>query len=310
MQYNYSLQEIYQVKTSRILIIILLLIGIFIGISFYPKPIQSEVNVCLHLSDYDNQTTPFLIDLRVSWVRTDWTTPDESMRNYSQDLQDNNISLLAIIDHKTFGYQIPSLVEWNRTITELATSEDFRSTDAVEIWNEPNSNLSDSSVEPEFYYEMLKSAYTIIKNYTTIPVVFAGVSPNVSGWKTYLNTVFAYGDTQNYFDYMGIHLYDDTTTNLEHLQFVKGLTSKPIWLTETGQPSETDGYTEATQAEYLRSVYSTLEPHVDKIFIYELRDGTGATHDKENYFGLLTLEITKKEAYDTVWKISRNQEKK
>ena len=278
-----------------------------VAISFYPKPTGSEVNVCLHLEDTDNQTISFLLDLKVSWVRTDWTTPDESMRNYSRDLQDNNINLLAIIDHKTFGNQIPSMEEWNRTITELATSEDFRNTDAVEIWNEPNSA---SYVEPKVYYEMLKSAYTIIKNYTTIPVVFAGVSPNVSGWKTYLNTVFAYGDTQNYFDYMGIHLYDDTTTNLEHLQFVKGLTPKPIWLTETGQPSETDGYTEATQAEYLRSVYSTLEPHVDKIFIYELRDGRWATLDKENYFGLLTLEKTKKEAYDTVWKISRNQEKK
>ncbi len=239
----------------------MLLVGIcIVTIYFYHKPAESEVNVCLHLSDYNNQTISFLLDLRVSWVRTDWTTPDESMRNYSQDLQDNNINLLAIIDHKTFGYRIPTLEEWNRTITELVTSEDFRNTDAVEIWNEPNSDSFESSIEPEVYYEMLKSAYAIIKNYTTIPVVFAGVSPNVPGWKTYLSTVFAFDDTQDYFDYMGIHLYDDTTTNLEHLQFVKALTSKPIWLTETGQPSETDGYTEATQAEYLRSVYSTLEP--------------------------------------------------
>ncbi len=289
------------------------IVGVFIGQSFYPKPLENEIGVCLHLSDYDNQTISYLIDLKVGWVRTDWEiTSEYSISNYSQTLQNNNINLLAIIDHKTFGYKIPSLEEWKKTITELATSEDFRNTDAIEIWNEPNSDAFDSAVEPEVYYEMLKSAYAIIKNYTTIPVVFAGVSPNALNhdWQAYLTTVFAHGDTEDYFDYMGIHLYDNMTRNLNIVQFVKGLTSKPIWLTETGKPSASLNFTEIGQAEYLSYVYITIKPLVSKIFFYELRDGRWAPDEKENYFGLLTFEGSKKEAYYILWNVNRIQENK
>jgi len=302
-------------KALWILIVVMLLLGAFaVAYLYYPEAEESLVNVCLHWEDYDPQNTmPYLVDLGVGWVRTDWLlTPDNPMRNYSQDLQDHNIKLLAIIDHKTFDYQIPTLEEWKETITEIVTSEDFRNVDAVEIWNEPNSDAFDSYIEPDVYFEMLKSAYAIIKEHTNIPVVFAGVSPNVEGWQTYLNAVFAHNDTQDYFDYMGLHFYDgNMTTNLDTLEFVESLTSKPIWLTETGQPSATGDYTEAKQAEYLSSVYSTFEPLVSKIFIYELRDGNGETvPERENYFGLLTFEETKKPAYDIVWNISRNQENK
>ena len=295
-------RRLTRLKTLWILIVLVLVIGLcFLAYSYYSKPVEGEVNVCSHLSDFDSQTISYLIDLRVRWVRTDWMiTADNSMRNYSQILQDNNISLLAIIDINTFGNQSLTLEEWNNTVTEVVNSEGFNNTDAVEIWNEPNSI---AFVQPETYYEMLKSAYTIIKNYTAIPVVFAGVSPNVPNWQTYLTAVFAYDDVQDYFDYMGIHLYDDMATNLNTLQFVKGLTSKQIWLTETGKPTENND--ETVQAEYLRSIYSTFKPLVSKIFIYELKDGYGASPEKENHFGLLTLEGTKKEAYEVIWNIGR-----
>jgi hypothetical protein len=289
-------------KTHWILIVLVLVIGLWIiAYSYYPKPAENEVNVCLHLSDYGCSTISCLTDLRVRWVRTDWiVASDDSMRGYSQDLQDNNINLLAIIDNNTLCNQNFTFEEWNNTIAEIVNSEGFNNTDAVEIWNEPNSN---AFVQPETYYKMLKSAYTIIKNYTTIPVVFAGVSPNVPNWQTYLTAVFAYNDTQDYFDYMGIHLYDDMATNLNTLQFVKDLTSKPVWLTETGKPTENND--EKVQAAYLHSVYYTFKPLVSKIFIYELKDGYGASPEKENHFGLLTIEGTKKEAYEVIWKIGR-----
>jgi hypothetical protein len=128
------------------------------------------------------------------------------------------------------GNQI-NLKEWNETVIDIVNSEGFSNTDAVEICNEPNN--PDYLIPPETYYEMLKGAYVIVKNYTRIPVVFAGVSPNFGGWQDYLNGVYAQEDTENYFDYMGIHFYyDDMETNLDVLQFVRGLTSKAIWLTE------------------------------------------------------------------------------
>jgi len=262
----------------------------------------------MHIQDFDNQTIFYLTDLRVDWVRMDWDTSSESLNNYSQSLQDNNINLLAIIDHKTFGYKVPTLEEFNATITDLVSSEEFRNIDAVEIWNEPNSDAFDSAVEPGLYYEMLKMAYTIIKDHSNIHVVFAGLSPNAvtHNWQTYLTEVFAHNDSEAYFDYMGVHLYDNLTRNGDILQFVKGLTSKPIWVTETGKPSAFEGNTEQGQAEYLSYVYITAKPLVSKIFFYEFRDGEGPDPNTEYYFGLLTLDRTKKEAYQILWNINRD----
>jgi endo-1,4-beta-mannosidase len=269
--------------------------------SYYPQPAEKGVNVCLHLSDCGCSTISYLTELEVKGVRTDWVVADDSsMRDYSQRLQDSNINLLAIVNMSTFGDQI-SLKEWNETVTYIVTSEGFNNTDTIEVGNEPNND--EYYIPPETYYEMLKSAYAIIKNYTDIPVVFAGVSPNVPGWQNYLNAVFAYDNIQDYFDYMGIHLYEDMETNLETLQFVKNLTDKPIWITETGKPSMNND--EAAQAEYVSSVYETFEPLVDEIFIYELYDNSGLDPDWCNYFGLLTVNGTQKEAYRVVCDINR-----
>ena len=179
------------------------------------------------------------------------------MRDYSQNLEDNEINFLAIIDINTFNQTIPTLEEWKKTVIEIVASEDFKNTDAVEIWNEPNGS---AYIQPENYSEMLKTAYAIIKNLRAIPIVLAGVSPNCGDWQSYLNTVFANDDIENYLDYVGIHFYDDMQTNLNTLEFVKGLTTKPIWLTETGKPSATEDNTEAIQAQYVNSIYSTFEP--------------------------------------------------
>jgi hypothetical protein len=284
-----------------IVALILLLMMSLLTYSYYSIPAENEVNVCLHLSDYGCSTISYLNELGVKCVRTDWLlTEDNSMRDYSQKLQDNNINLLAIINMSTYD-QI-DLGEWNETVTAIVNSAGFNNTDAVEICNEPNNSAY--FIPAETYYEMLKSAYTIIKNYTEIPVVFAGVSPNIDVWQDYLNTVFAHDDVEDYFDYMGIHFYyGDMEENFSVLQFVEGLTSKPIWLTETGKPS-TDNYDETWQAEYLSSIYSTFKPLVSKIFIYELKDNPAHSNDPEGHFGLLTVEGAQKEAYWVVCDIN------
>jgi len=285
-------------KALWIIIVLTLLVGIsLLTHSYYPKPAENEVNVCLHLSDYGCSTISYLNELGVKWVRTDWLTDDDSIRDYSQKLQDNNINLLAIVNMSKFD-QI-NLIEWNETLTDIVSSEGFNNTDAVEICNEPNAK---AYIPPEIYYEMLKSAFTIIKNYTAIPIVFAGVSPNFPNWQEYLNLIFAHDDIQDYFDFMGIHFYDDMENNKNALQFVKNLTRKSIWLTETGKPSINND--QKGQAEYISSVYSTFKPLVSKIFIYELNDNQGLLPPKENEFGLLTIEGTEKEAYWVVCDIN------
>ena len=285
--------------------ILILLIGVcVVAYSYYPKPAENEVNICVHLSDYGCSTFSHLTELGVGWVRTDWVvTEDNSMRDCSQNLEDNNINLLAIANMSKFGSQIV-LGEWTEIVIGIVTSEGFSNVDAVEICNEPNNG--DYFIPPETYYEMLKSAYSIVKNYTGIPVVFAGVSPHWDDWKGYLNTVFAHDDVEDYFDFMGIHFYyNHMEKNLDVLQFVDSLTTKPIWVTETGKPSEKENYNEAFQAKYLELVCSTFKPLVDKIFIYELKDNPNLPDDPEGHFGLLTVDGIQKEAYWVVCDINR-----
>jgi hypothetical protein len=276
---------------------LILIVGVsVVAYSFFLKPVENEVNVCLHLSDYGCSTISQLKELGVGWTRTDWIVNASGlMSDYSQRLQDNGINLLTIIDVNTFCNQNFTIEEWKGNIAEIVNSEGFNNTDAVEVWNEPNAG---AYLPPDIYYEMLKSAYVIIKNCSDIHVVFAGDSPNVDGWQDYLNTVFAFGDPENYFDCMGIHFYDDMQTNFDTLRFVEDLTTKPIWLTEAGKPLMNDD--EKGQAEYLSSVYSTFKTLVDKIFIYELKDNKGLSPDKENHFGLLTIDGKQKEAYQVV----------
>jgi hypothetical protein len=295
-----------QSRTIYLLLTCLLILTTLTAYFFLAKPFNQEetsnieVNVCLHIWDYSNESISYLKDLNVKWVRTDWVlTSDNLMSDYASTIDENFINLLAIIDINTFDQQNPTLVEWNNTVTNLVSSEDFSSVDAVEIWNEPN---AEAYIPPTTYYEILKSAYVIIKNYTSAEVVFAGVSPNIDGWQNYLNEVFMNGDVENYFDYMGIHMYDVPQTNLSTLDFIQGLTSKPIWLTETGKPSENND--EKSQATYLSTIYETIAPKVAKVFIYELYDNQGLEPPKENYFGLLTIDGVKKEAYDIIKNLS------
>lgn len=286
----------------------LMLLIVFSIIAYYYPRIEKyspeEVNVCLHIWDYCNNTISFFDDLRVRWVRTDWINLS-IMKVYSQALQDNSINLLTIIDINTFNQKKPTLEEWNKSLTEFILSDGFSDVDAVEIWNEPNSKSFDeiAYIEPDRYYEMLKSAYLIIKNYTDVEVVFSGISPNVDYWQDYLVDVFSHNDANDYFDVMGIHLYDDSNTNIDTLNFIKSLTLKPIWVTETGKPSNVSG--EEAQANYLISFYESISPLVDKIFIYEFLDNSGLIDDNENHFGLLTINGTKKQAYRRVWELAR-----
>ncbi len=92
---------------------------------------------------------------------------------------------------------------------------------------------------------------------------------------------------------------------MDVLQFVEDLTDKPIWVTETGKPSEKENYNEAFQAKYLELVCSTFKPLVNKIFIYELKDNPNLSNSKEGHFGLLTIDGTPKEAYWVVCDINR-----
>lgn len=116
-------------------IILIVLAGAF-AYSYYPMVVENEVNVCMHLSDYNNETIGYLKDLNAKSVRTDWLIiPDNSMRDFSLKLQDNGINLLVIVDTNTWNHQDFTLAEWNKTLTQIANSAGLEATDAVEKIN-------------------------------------------------------------------------------------------------------------------------------------------------------------------------------
>lgn len=262
----------------------------------FATPLTPEINVCMHIDSFNYLTVADLKALNVSWVRIDWI-PGE-MANFMQAMHDSNINVLAIIDANTFNNQNITMDQWNSTVESIMQNSDANYVGAWEIWNEPNNpTWPQAYFTPDVYHDMLSSAYTIIKNYSCASVVAAGLAP-LGNWTGYLQTLYAYNDTANYVDYQGVHVYDTIANNLASLSTVDQITGKPIWITEIGEPSAPDPYTSQGQATYIHDNFVALYPYVDKIFWYELYDESGQSPPKENSFGLIMLNETRKPSFD------------
>ena len=124
------------------IIILLLVAGLYIG-TFKPpnmSPLgKTEYGVCIHLPQFNSSTTIQLIkQINATWVRIDWIPKSEQMDSFVKTMKDNNISILAILDHKTMLYQNFTRVQWQTMIQNITSTEAAKEVDAWEIWNEPN----------------------------------------------------------------------------------------------------------------------------------------------------------------------------
>jgi len=233
----------------------------------------------------------------VNWVRIDWI-PNQNMANFMQTMHSNNINVLAIIDINSLNFPMDEWnstteSEWNTAIESILHSPGANYVGAWEIWNEPNGG---AYMSPDMFYQMLSNASAIIHNETSAKVVAAGLAPN--NWTDYLRTLYAYNDTGNYVDYQGVHLYDDVATNLASLNTVEQITERPIWVTEYGMPSApAPNYTKQEQVTYLQDNFAPLQSKSQKIFWYELYDESNQGSIKENSFGLIMLNETRKPAF-------------
>lgn len=124
------------------------------------------------------------------------------------------------------------------------------------------------------------------------------------------------------FDHISWHPYhddEDPTTStamnsypkaLWDIAQTKGDGGMEIWATEYGMP--TDGgfsYSEATQSSRLVAGlnYWSAKPYAGPIFVYSIRDRQvyGATTDREDYFGVLKNDGTRKTSYESVAGVMR-----
>jgi exo-beta-1,3-glucanase (GH17 family) len=154
------------------------------------------------------------------------------------------------------------------------------------------------------FHELVLSGHSIIRTYTNASVVAASLAI-MDNWTSYLQALYAFNDAASIIEVQGVHLYGDSESNIAVINTVKGITQKPIWVTEIGRPSESANFTDQEQATYLTANFGALKSHADKIFWYELYDESGATPDTENHFGLQTLSGTKKPSFNALREITK-----
>jgi hypothetical protein len=278
-----------------------------------------------------------LNDLHVSWVREefnwntiepsrgvhDWAGYDRSVAQY----RNAGISVLGVLAYSA---------EWASTAPSSAASRDKYPpdiqawktfvTDVVarypeithwEVWNEENhAAFLVANDKIASYTSILDAASTAIRSaHPGAQVVLGGLSGADSD---FLRRLYLAG-AKDFFDIVAIHPYrtnyGKTIYSPELNQF--GLNSlvtdlyvmrsmihaydpqtpAPLWITELGWPTWSQGVTEAQQADYLQRsfILSRLYPEVEKIFWYNLRDDTAEDHEDKT-FGLYNYDWSEKPA--------------
>lgn len=193
-----------------------------------------------------------------------------------------------------------------------------------EIWNEPNISEFWLTPNPSSYTALLRAAYTAIKDTDpSATVISAGMASAATDGTNYTQYDFIKGmyaaGAHGYFDALGDHPYcysdqsgclgapdgsewwemSQTPQNLRALMVANGDSSKKIWITEFGAP--TNVYTEAQQAQLLQQAY-TLAAGYDwagPLFWYTYQDGGTDKSNVEDWFGVIRADGTQKPAYTT-----------
>ena len=205
-----------------------------------------------------------------------------------------------------------------------------------ELWNEPYyNNGNNGDYNPGRYARLVKAAGAA--GHAADPSAkFLLAADNqcalVSGtWVWWIDALYqAVPDLNNYFDGIAVHPYGSDLTNVQYptpgqayngysqvrrletirQQFVNhGASDKPLWLTEIGWPTCTNGgsdrcTTASGQATDIQTVFnyarSTWKPYVQAIFLYGYQDNNANTADPENDYGLVNHDGTPKPALKRV----------
>lgn len=162
-----------------------------------------------------------------------------------------------------------------------------------EVWNEANIKRGFCGM-PEDYARLLSSAYDLIKQTNpSAKVLFSGLTggaftPLQGQTQSWFDSVLSFSqyDLIHKFDIFNIHIYGSdptqmgsTISKIKQNLINKGRGDAPLWITETGYPSDTAAqtnpkynYGEKAQADFLSlSLPLMVQSGADKVFIL-LRD--------------------------------------
>jgi Glycosyl hydrolase catalytic core len=271
------------------------------------------------------------------WTRVDIILTPYFAQNAYLPLIKSKVNILGILDMWLFTPGSPfanvsndwSLANWTSAVSDAVNS--YPTIHTWEIWNEPEYYQSgflccstDIPRMAEDYTRMLQSAYNVIKAHNQTDIVLALGGSSIS-FETGDDFAFSFSKdvwadgAANYCDAISIHAYSDFEYLLnQSLTFVpqgysqaptmgqawsdglnayENLTGKPIWITETGIPSnswtnsngEIIQSTVQSQAEFLTQSFGFLssKPYVAAIFWFNLEGISDPPFNRD--FGLLNM---------------------
>ena len=163
---------------------------------------------------------------------------------------DTNITM-PTVDNKEY---FEKWLNYVRTVvTEFKDEVNY-----FEIWNEPNLAVSNANATAIDYAKMAVATRNAIKEIKEDAFVIGGAIAYANPHKQFTRDFYNNGG--NEMDGLSFHIYEYATypeaswlNRINDLgSFLNGLNyNKPIWLTETGYSTDTNGVSEQTQAEYL-----------------------------------------------------------
>ena len=321
-------------STVSMLVLVLLVSAVFPIFSEIVKtskanPNSEMLNGIVAHSLTDSQAA-LLSNSNINCIRGDvslYYNSDWVQHSFFEKAQKNNLTLVGTLGPITMNYKNFNLSSWNQTVNDVVHTYGSKVV-AWEIWNEPtynNSYLGYYQGTAQQYYDLLRSAYAIIKSqYPNATVLGLGGLPlytssegPISGttWVQYsldfAQQVVALGG-MNYCDAISLHFYPYgpyvPNTGLfcqQTMGAYQSLTgNKPVWITETclEEYSPFWASSQQEQANFLSTSYNLFKnSEVKAYFWYELCDN----YQKNLYnptvsnFGLYDVNGNPKLALDT-----------
>ncbi|HEY5286996.1 MAG TPA: cellulase family glycosylhydrolase [Solirubrobacteraceae bacterium] len=203
-----------------------------------------------------------------------------------------------------------------------------------EIWNEPNNpSFWPSGVNAAEYTELLKDSYPAVKAADPSATVLTGGLMDQGSTYQYLQEMYNAGARGSY-DVASFHIYpggdptqcahesngrpsENSFCMLEglHAEMTANGDSSPIWVTELGWSTCTQGYcvSPQQQASYMISAYKLLSTpkysFVQSAFFYQMRDLYWETSNAgwESSLGMFNRDWTPKPSYAALQAIGTGQ---
>lgn len=197
-----------------------------------------------------------------------------------------------------------------------------------EIWNEPNTpSFWEPAPDVAAYARLLVAAAAAVRDAAPDALVLSGgLSPAQDGAadgqidpRTFLTGLYAAG-ARDAFDAVAVHPYsfpalptDASTAEFNTFQklptlratlVANGDADKQVWLTEVGAPTGDgpEAVSDQRQSEIVTDAVVAADAldWVGPVFVYAIRDAGEDSKDREDNFGLLRRDFSRKPAWDAL----------